>query len=330
MSISEQKSECCHSWVFDPEAGEDVCNLCGIVHFPTYKTELDGIVAIEEKPQTEGVIISRATFADFSNGGFLHTVIGKNKDAVGKKVNVQHYNKLRYVNNYILSSTGMGTFKHAIWQISQIADKFNLPFHVRERACEIFQKNYNLKTNIHNSRNIVCACIYFACKEAHINKKMIDVAIVVLEDSHVSSKTLSDIFKAYQTLIRDLKLDTLKNFSMADDINYVSTRIGLSERSSRLAHQIYQEVRKKDRIYFAGKSAKITATSLLYIASAMLKEDKNFDEIGFGNIDVIKDVAGITPYILKKRVYEHLGHQHFRKYKEQVPIFMLQEILLLE
>jgi transcription initiation factor TFIIIB Brf1 subunit/transcription initiation factor TFIIB len=156
---------------------------------------------------------------------------------------------------------------------------------------------------------------------------MEDIASIVLEERKINSKILSDVFTAYQNLIEDLKLPDTKNFGMAEDINYVATRIGLSERASRLAFQIYKEVREKDRIYFSGKASKITATSLLYIACAMLKESDNFDELGFGNESIIKEVAGISSYILKKRVLEHLAHPFFKKYKEQVPIFMLQEIL---
>lgn len=341
LSVPEigQIAECGHKFITDIDSQEEICIMCGIVQIPSYKKKEDqeivldvGIETQATQPTTEGFIVSRATAIDFSNGGFLATKIDqRNRDVVGKKVNTQHYNKVRYMNNYILSATGMGTYKHAIWQISQISDKLNLPYHVRERSCEVFKRNYNLKTNIHNSRNIVCACVYFACKEGRINRKMEDIAAIVLEEkSGISSKINSDIFTAYQKLIEDLKLTSPKNFGMYEEISYVSTRIGLSERVSRQAYDIYLEVRSKDRIYFAGKSAKITATSLLYIAAAMLEESRKFDEAGFGNIDVIKEVAGITPYILKKRVFEHLGHRHFRKYKEQVPIFMLQEILLLE
>lgn len=252
-------------------------------------------------------IISKTTELDFSCGGFLSTKIDqRNVDFVGKHVNTQHFNKIRYINNYIMSSTGMTTYKNAIWMVASYSDKLHLPPHTKERAAEVFRKIYYSTTNIHNSKNNVCACIYFACKEAKINRSFEDIAFVAEEDPDYTS----EIYKTYQKIIKLLDLKVPKNFDIPSEISFLGSKLRLDERNTRLAMKMYTEVKSKKQIFFSGRAPRIVATTLLFIAILVNNQYINQKEF-------CKN-TNVTEYILRNRVRDHLRSRHFEDYKKQI------------
>lgn len=254
---------------------------------------------------TNEVIVPRQTEMDFSCGGLLSTKIDtRNTDFVGKKIDKAHFGKMRHMNNYILSSEGLGTYKRSIWLIKSVSDRLSLPPFVQERAGEIFRKMYFSRTNIHNSKNIVCACLYYACKEARIDRTLSDLANAVME----KPKYKSDIFITFQKVIKHLGLNTPKNFSTVDEIHHLGARMGLSEKICRYAADIYLDVKSRDRIYFSGKDPKLIATILLYISSS-IHDRYRID------LDDFSDITKINTYILRKRIHDHLAHPNFEKYR---------------
>lgn len=265
-------SDCCsHQFIYDGDSGENLCCLCGIVDTPSYlkKTEnaVDTLIQQPNGHPRPDEIVPRMTAVDFSCGGFLSTKMDiRNKDFVGKSVNSAFFNRIRVLNNYVLSSTQMGTFKHAIWNVSTLCDKLVLPSHIAERAAEIFKRVYSHRSNIHNSKSIVCGCIYYACKEAHINRNLPDIATAANEQKSYTS----DIFKSYQTIVEFLKLEAPKNLRVIEEISYLGSRVGVAEKTIRKACDIYSLVRKqkgRDRIFFAGKVPRITGAALISMAS---------------------------------------------------------------
>jgi transcription initiation factor TFIIIB Brf1 subunit/transcription initiation factor TFIIB len=313
----EQKEEHIHSMIFDPESGEEICTGCGQVAFvrgfdkeeqelPNPNFTLthnlhDGKPDPNSNPTpTAGYIVPKQTDLDFSCGGFLSTKIdARNTDAVGKRVNSAHFNKMRFINNYILSSTEMSTYKNAIWNVASISDRLNLPGPVKERAAEIFKRIYNHKNNIHNSKNVVCACIYHACREARIFRKMPDIASAAMEKPEYTSQ----IFRTYRKLLDSLKLNVTKNFPIIEEISNMGSRAAIPESIVRDACSIYTQVKNKDRIYFAGKSARITAATLIWIAA--YHRSRIIDD------DSLADDASITSYILHRRVNEHFQNTNY-------------------
>lgn len=266
------------------------------------------------KPRRD-YIIAKTTEVDFSCGGFLSTKIdGRNVDFVGKHVNSQHFNKIRYINNYIMSSTGLATYKNAIWMIASFSDKLHLPNHCKERAAEIFRKIYYQTTNIHNSKNSVCACLYYACKESKINRTMDDIARVAEE----GTKYNSQIFKTLQKLVKVLDLDGTKNFPIPDEIAFLGSKLHFDENNVRVAIEMYKNVKARKRIYFTGKAPRIIASTLLYIAS--LINDQDINETEFCK------QTNVTQYILRNRVRENLKSKHFRIWRRQIKYSRLKSI----
>lgn len=330
--------------MFDAENQEHICCICGVI-------EGSGIDEEEEKEESfkltdivqsetngddwlrdqngvmEGFIIPHATNIDFSNGGFLSTTIdSRSVDSQGKSVDRTYTNKLKYNHNYILSSMGMQpTKKNSIWRIKAYSDKLGLPIHVQERAAEIFNRMYDAKANIHNSNNMVCACIHFACREHKINKKLEDIAKTSKGYGYGGTGTTKllkkSIFMCYQDLVfkntGEPRFKMPKHPSQDQDIMYVGNRIGLPEATIRYAITILHDIKSKDRLFFAGKSPKLTAMILLYI-SALIHNDFLRDNV---NVEIeefcTKVGTGISQYILKKRAYEYLDHPFFAEYKER-------------
>lgn len=324
---AQNSDSCDHRFIFDPE-GETVCTVCGIVggHFtytnkPKASFEPEADSELEQQPnghpptaeEKKEFLISKPTQVDFSCGGFLSTKMDvRNKDFVGKSVNSALFNKLRILNNYVLSSTEMGTFKNAIWMIASFSDRLVLPTFVKERAAEIFKKIYHTRSNIHNSKSVVCGCLYFACKEARINRNLRDIASAAMEYEAYTS----DIFRAYQGIVdffiqvakekadeegrklqdKDLP-DVPKNFRIAEEISYLGSRIGLPERTVRRACEIYNLVRKqkgRNRLFFAGKVPRITGAALLCMAHNGAKEPLD--------ITRLCRVAEVSQTILERRI----------------------------
>lgn len=317
-------------YIYDAETLENICRECGQVEhtFDDKDTFLDveitavgpgvQLESITTCSNREGCIIPTKTHIDFSNGGFLSTKIdSRSVDSQGKSINRSYTNKLKYNHNNILSSSNPPTLKNSIWKISAYGDKLRLPLPVQERAAEIFQKMYEAKANIHNSSNMVCACIYFACKEARLNKKMEDIASMVSEDPDVIKPIKKSVFACYEKLVFSLDLKIPKHFKIPDDIDYVGNKIGLPQRTIRYAVDMYLDVREKDRIFFSGKSNRLTSTILLYIAAMIHNDFVREDKLELDNFINISG-AGISQYILQKRANDYLHHPYFYDHNAKV------------
>ena len=303
--MSSTITDCKHSNIFDPESGEDICTLCGMVTLPSYAVKDEPNITMEEIQQQQkpkppkDVIVSKPTQVDFSCGGFLSTKMDiRNRDCVGKSVNSVVYNKLRVLHNYVLSANQMGTFKNAIWTVASISDKLSLPPFVKERAAEIFKKIYNTRSNIHNSKAVVCGCIYYSCKEAKINRNLRDIALAAQEYKEYTS----DIFGAYQAIVDFLGLDVPKNFKIVEEISYLGSRIGVPEKTIRKACEMYSIVRKqpgRDRIYFAGKVPRITGAALICMAHKALQNSSNNQQLDMNRLCVLTEIPQAT---LERRI----------------------------
>lgn len=311
-TVATSIDTCIHHTIFDDETGTDICDKCGIVLLPSYLRESDETEEEKEEDQQKrkreqqkshqlqnrDMIVSKPTQVDFSCGGFLSTTMDKrNRDFIGKSVNSAMFNKLRILHSYVLSSNQMGTFKNAIWTVASVSDRLQLPPFVKERAAEVFKKIYNSRSNIHNSKAVVCGCIYFACKEARINRNLRDIALAAQEYKEYTS----DIFGAYQAIVDFLRLDVPKNFKIVEEISYLGSRVGVPEKTIRKACEMYSLVRKqtgRDRIYFAGKVPRITGAALICMAHKMMGDN------GGNGLDMAKlcSLTEIPDATLQRRI----------------------------
>jgi transcription initiation factor TFIIIB Brf1 subunit/transcription initiation factor TFIIB len=322
-------------FIHDAETLENVCFLCGCVEGTQIdeKFEKENTIALMSFEltaenndfasttvyRTEDMIIPRKTHIDFSNGGFLSTKIdARNVDAQGKRTNSSYTNKLKYNQNFMLSASNPPTLKNSIWKISAYGDKMNLPPPVQELAAEIFQKMYDAKANIHNSSNMVCACLYYACKVHGLNKKIEDIATMVSDEATVIKQVKKSVFSCYEKLMETLDLKIPKHFSIPDDIVYVGNRIGLPEATIRYAVNMYHDVRARDRIFFSGKSNRLTATILLYISAMIHNDFIRSDKLELDHFIHIVKGSGISLYILQKRANDYLHHPFFADHNVKV------------
>lgn len=275
-------------------------------------------IAKDFEPSKEGCIVPKRTDLDFSNGGFLSTKIdNRNVDSTGKSTDRTITNKLKYNHNYILSSMGIQqTYRNSIWKVKTFSDRLGLPVHVQERASEVFRKMYHSKANIHNSNNMVCACVYYACKEHKINRKMSDIALTARQELEGTKPLRKSIFLCYQAIIFDLGMPMPKYFTAAQEISYVGNKIGLPQSTILYSINMYDDIKSNERLFFSGKSPKLTATVLLYISSLIHNDFIKYDSIEIENFcDVVG--GGISQYILKKRAQEYLSHPLFCEYKKK-------------
>lgn len=328
-------------FIYDAETLENICQVCGEVEGTKINEELErqqafldieitsaGGMQIEVGQEytsncsavgiRDGCIIPTKTHIDFSNGGFLSTKIdARSVDSQGKSINRSITNRLRYNQNYILSTSNPPTLKNSIWKISAYGDKLRLPVPVQERAAEIFAKMYEAKSNIHNSSNMVCACIYYACKEARLNKKIEDIVTMISKDPEVVKPIKKSVFSCYEKLVFSLDLKIPRHFKIPDDIEYVGNKIGLPQRTIRYAVDMYYDIREKDRIFFSGKSNRLTSTILLYISACIHNDFIREDRLELENFINISG-SGISQYILQKRANDYLAHPYFYEHNAKV------------
>jgi transcription initiation factor TFIIIB Brf1 subunit/transcription initiation factor TFIIB len=332
-------SDCKHTWIYDSENQENTCCNCGYVEGSGIDTKLqkdstfklldvnlvdiNGLEYIPIQVPTEGFIVPKPTNIDFSNGGFLSTTIdSRNVDSQGKSIDRSYTNKLKYNHNYILSSMGMQqTKKNSLWKIKTYSSKLGLPIHVQERAADVFNRMYDSKANIHNSNNMVCACVYFACKEHNINKKLGDIADIA-KAAGATKPLKKSIFLCYQDLIflhtGETRFKIPRYPTYEQDIIYVGNKIGLPQPTIRYAINMLMDIKSKDRLFFSGKSSKLTATILLYI-SALIHNDFLRDDVSI-EVEEFSSPAlgtGISQYILKKRAEDYLNHPYFAEYRKR-------------
>jgi transcription initiation factor TFIIIB Brf1 subunit/transcription initiation factor TFIIB len=166
---------------------------------------------------------------------------------------------------------------------------------------------------------MVCACIYFSCKEHGINKKLGDISEVAKSGKDGTKPLKKSIFLCYQDLIfletGETRFKIPRYPSMQQEISYVGNRIKLPQPTIRYAMQILHDIKSRDRLFFSGKSAKLTSTILLYI-SALIHNDFLRDNCTVEIDEFCSSVGtGISQYILKKRAEEYLAHPYFEEYR---------------
>lgn len=336
-----------HRWISDPDTQESLCSTCGIIEQHTAaaidpEKELD-FQKTEFKDQTTntntnntsstitaqtngGCIIPHGSHVDFSNGGFLSTKIdARSVDFQGRRTDRCYTNKLKYNHNNMQSAANPQTLKNSIWRVSALGDRLNLPKYVQERVAQIFHSAYGRKASVHNSTNMVGACIFFACKEAGLNKKMIDIARMMVDpDKKEEVKPMKkSIFACYEKLVDPygaMNMSVPKHFTVTDDIIYVGNKIGLPEPTIRYTINMYRDIKekdKRDKTMFAGKSARITAMVLLYISAKIHNDFIRMDNLDLDNF-LCMGGAGISQYILQKKADDYLKHPYFAQYAKKV------------
>ena len=272
----------------DYDTGEIICGDCGLVI-----TEL----SIDEGPEwrafTQSEKESRSrigiplSYSVHDKG--LTTMIGKvSRDVFGRKLSLKAKLQMLRLRKWQIRSRVHSSIDRnlaqAMGDLDRLCDKLHIPLPIKERAAIVYRKA--LEKGLVRGRSIsaiVAASLYLACRQSHTPRTLNEVA----ESSPVDRK---DIARCYRLLLRELDV-SIPVPEPERCISKIAARVGVQEKTQRLAKRILEEARRKK--VTAGKDPMGLAAAALYIACVLNKEKRTQKKIA--------DAAGVTEVTIRNR-----------------------------
>ena len=266
--------------VSDPESGEIICNVCGIV-----LSDKEKELPLHSRVQEEMTVINHANtiatsttnlnLKHFYNNNLLFdiessTIIGKsNVDAIGKRISNDMQNKIdklriweqrtRYTN------PNERNLKDAFNKLNNITHKLGLSNAIVEKSFYLYRKaSSSGLVQGRTTEGILSSALYLACKELGTPKTLKEISDI----TNVKIKSISK----YSRLL-SFKLD-LKPIPVIDPIKCIikiANNLNLDEKIKHKAIDIMKEVMKKE--IHVGKNPLAIAASTIYAACKNRKDN---------------------------------------------------------
>jgi len=288
MTIHKDRCKRCGSGssITDVESGEIICQGCGFViseriedSGPEYRNFMDGD---DRSRAGAGTSLSRHDMG-------LATIINPlNKDSTGKPLSSSMKTTIGRLRIWDSRSQAHKSsdrnFRIAFNELTKLKDKLGLTEATIEKTAYIYRKA--VEKNLIRGRSIpslLGAALYAACREAETPRTLRDIEIV----SNVKRKELA---KCYRVLVErlDLKMPVVNSVYC---LARIGNKIGISEKSKRLAAKILYDYEKSGEI--AGKSPTGLAATALYLACVKMDEK-------YSQRDISK-AANITEVTIRNR-----------------------------
>ena len=271
--------------VSDPESGEIICNICGIVLSEEKKLPL------HPRVQEEMTVISHTNITtntnlqyneNNSNNNILFniessTIIGKsNVDAVGKKISNDMQNKIdklrilekrtRYIN------TKDRNLKYAFTKLNNIKHKLGLSNTIAEKSFYLYRKASSLGlVQGRTTEGILSAAIYLACKEFGTPKTLKEI-------SDITNLKIKSISKYSRFLIFELDLKSIPVIDPIKCIIKIANNLKLDEKTKYKAIKIMKEIMKEE-IHVGKNPLAIAASTIYAVCKTVEGEDITQSEI---------------------------------------------------
>ncbi len=255
--------------VADPDSGEMVCSICGLV---AQEKASDIIIKFYDK-RVDTNRVDASSLSSFDMG--LSTIIGKtDKDAKGQRLQPSvHYTiqRLRTWDHRIqLHDSKDRNLKQAFLVLDTLKGKFNLSDMAIEKAAYIYRKAVTKK--LIGGRSIEAVLV----SSAYIAMRETSSSITLKELSKVSNVRLTTIARTVRLL--SLELGIL--IPVADPtrcVTKIGNILGLSEKSKRRAIRLMDRIRENG--YSNGKSPMGIAATVIYIVCSKGDEQISQKEI---------------------------------------------------
>jgi transcription initiation factor TFIIB len=282
--------------VSDPELGEIICNICGIVLSEEKKLPLDP--RVQEEMTVMNHVNSKSTNRDlrYNENNILFniessTTIGRsNVDAIGKKISKDMENKIdklriwerrtRYINPKDRN------LKSAFTQLNSIRPKLGLSNAIVEKSFYIYKKASSaglIQGRI--TEGILSASIYLACKELEIPKTLKEI-------SDITNVKVKSISKYSRLLIFELGLKPIPIIDPIKCIVKIANNLKLEEKIKHKAIKIMKEVMKEE-IHVGKNPLSIAASTIYAVCKTIEEDDKTQIEIA--------NSAGISAAVVRDR-----------------------------
>jgi transcription initiation factor TFIIB len=282
----------------DPESGEIICGICGLVLSIEKSQEIRPEWRNFNTEQSNDRIRTGMPTSLARHDMGLSTIIGRtDRDYTGNAIDTSiksTIDRLRILDyrTQLHSSTDR-SLKKAFSELDFLRDKLALPDSVVEKTAYIYRKAQ--QRGMIRGRTVsamLAAATYIACREIGVGKTLKDMA----EGSNVKPKTLS---QCYRTLLTELDI----KIPMLDPMRCVAkvaSRMQLNEMTSRQAMGIMDNAMKSEAS--TGKNPMGLAAAVLYISyhnnniknSALRKSNDSEDkrtQTSFAQASGITDVT---------------------------------------
>jgi transcription initiation factor TFIIB len=285
MYSSASCSECkLENLISDPESGEMVCRLCGIV--VEEKMQETKIQSFEKGVDSRGTEPSSLASPDMG----LSTLIGITaRDAKGQTIDPSIHSAMQRLKtwNYRiqLETSKDRNLKAAFEKLQNLKDKLNLSEMTTETAAYIYRKA--LMKGLPRGRSIdsvIAGAAYIAIGETPTPISLKEIS----QASNIRQKTIARMVRLI-ALELDIMIPIANPMWCVTKIGNIA---GLSEKTKREAVKIMSQI--NDSQYSNGKNPMALAATTLYIACSKTSEYISQDEIA--------KAAGVTDVTIRTRL----------------------------
>jgi transcription initiation factor TFIIB len=268
--------------VSDPESGEIICNICGIVLseekklplHPRVQEEMTTISHINTTTNTNTNLQYNENNSNSNNNILLNiessTIIGKsNVDAIGKRISNDMRNKIdklrileqrtRYINPKDRN------LKYAFNKLNNIKHKLGLSNAILEKSFYLYRKASSAElVKGRTTEGILSAAIYLACKELGTPKTLKEI-------SDITNLKIKSISKYSRLLILELDLKPIPVIDPIKCIVKIANNLNLEEKTKHKAIKIMKKVIEQE--IHVGKNPLAIAASTIYAACKNRKDN---------------------------------------------------------
>ncbi|RWS32003.1 transcription initiation factor IIB-like isoform X1 [Leptotrombidium deliense] len=264
------------SLIEDYRAGDMICSQCGLVvgdrvvdvgsEWRTFSNDKNS-----SDPSRVG-----ASENHLLNGSDLSTIIARTAESANED------GSPKYQNRKNVSSSDRALL-NAFKEISNMADRINLPKTIIDRANSLFKQVHDGKTLKGRSNDaIASACLYIACRQEGVPRTFKEICAV----SKVAKKEIGRCFK----LILKALETSVDLITTGDFMSRFCSNLQLPASVQKAATHIARKAVELDIV--PGRSPISVAAAAIYMASQASEDKKSQKEIG--------DVAGVADVTIRQ------------------------------
>ena len=267
--------------ITDSDRGEIICGGCGLILMQNIANASYESNGYTQESFMKLARTGPATSLTMYDRG-LSTVIGANKDSVGKALS----NKTKYEFNRLRTwdqrskSRKTASFSKAFTLLQGMKTKLGIPNNAVENAAYIYRKVVDAKlTRGRTMASLISASLYAACRENNIPRTLDDIANAGNIERRILSRDL-------RTIIKKLELN-LNQYNTTSFISKISNNMNLKEKTKRDAFEILRKCEKEQ--ITAGKHPVAQAAASLYISCII-----NGEKISQKKFSVESGISDVT------------------------------------
>ena len=287
--------------ITDPDTGEQICTVCGMVlsttnidHGPEWRAF--------NPEQKENLTRVGAPLTPLMHDRGLSTTIGwRNQDATGRKLTQEEQQRQfrlrKWQKRTSANDSTQRNLTQALSELTRIADELNLPQNTRETAARLYRRAVTRGLiRGRTIQSVVASAIYMACRQCAVIRSLEDVAKAATITRKEAARNYRHLYQQLQPEVPQVDKDNLIT-------KYINV-LQISGPTEQLCRRIMDQA-TEERLTVGRAPEGITAAAL-YIACKLNQEDRTQGDIARS--------AQITEVTIRNRYKELLKKLDFEVY----------------